>query len=71
MAKQKKSSLTIKILPAELLHRVNAKASLEGLDQTTFVIEALEEATKDLIETQQRVKRERATRKQPPEKLKE
>jgi uncharacterized protein (DUF1778 family) len=56
-------SLSVKELPPELLTRVNAKAALEGIDQPTFVIEALEEATKDLIETHERVKREREARK--------
>lgn len=65
--KKNESSLTIKVLPADLLHLVNAKAHLEGIDQTTFVIEALEEATKDLIETQNRVRRDREKRKQLPE----
>jgi hypothetical protein len=68
MSKKSKSTLSVKELPAELLDRVNAKAYLEGIDQPTFVIEALEEATKDLLETQARVRRERASRKsQKPE----
>lgn len=61
---KKSKSLSVKVLPADLLARVNAKAELQGVDQPTFVIEALEEATKDMIETQERVRRERALRKE-------
>ena len=61
---KKSKSLSVKVLPADLLARVNAKAELQGVDQPTFVIEALEEATKDMIETQQRIRRERALRKE-------
>jgi predicted DNA binding CopG/RHH family protein len=61
MTKESKS-LSVKEISSELLARVNAKAALQGTDQPTFVIEALEEATKDLLEIQGRVKRERESR---------
>lgn len=61
---KKSKSLTIKELSPDLLDRVNSKAAAEGVDQVTFVIEALEEATKDFIEIQERARRERAARKQ-------
>ena len=62
----KSKSLSLPTVPADLLARVNAKAQLQGIDQPTFVIEALEEATKDLVEVQKRVQTERAQRKRIP-----
>ena len=61
---KKSKSLTIKELSPELLDRVNSKAAAEGVDQVTFVIEALEDATRDFIEIQKRVRQERIARKQ-------
>ena len=56
---KKSKSLSVPELSPDLLGRVNAKAELLGIGQQAFVIEALEEATKDLVETQERVRRER------------
>jgi len=56
---KKSKSLSVPELSPDLLGRVNAKAELLGIGQQMFVIEALEEATKDLVEVQEKVRRER------------
>jgi hypothetical protein len=61
--KPKVPLLQVRPIPADLLERVNAAAALEGLTTKQFVINVLEEETKDPKPIQEARKQRRAKQK--------